>query len=82
MRIYERCRDLDKHYCRHYDIDTQRERKYEHSATVLPGDATIKKISKTFISLYLRHHQLNITQSCYKCLYNTSLIQRHIYLCH
>ena len=28
MGIYERCRNLDKHYCRHYDIDTQRERTY------------------------------------------------------
>ena len=28
MGIYERCCDLDKHYCRHYDIGTHRVRPF------------------------------------------------------
>ena len=80
---YMRCRDLDTHYCRHYYIDTQRERTYEHSAIHFITRSSYKRKGWVqLISTFIFDIVNCMSHSYFTSTHNTSIIQRCIYLCH
>ena len=81
---YMRCRNLNTHYCRHYDIDTQREWTYEHSAIrFITGSSYKRKGWVQLISTYIFDIVNCMSLIPVLLAHNTtSIIQRCIYLCH